>query len=215
MPYAEHLLIRTEQTQLQVFRVAQEDAAMFTHASLPALVAPWPLPAWWTFKFQQEALTLRRFNADRLMGFKVGFYDEGTCYLATMGKELRMFLNKTAEECYPARHLTWSAERKYAYKFSVFGIQTYRSIVDCLPLAANEELELEVVNVPFPVGSSSYTVTHAPCRITIRFAFNADEAAYQMLELYRHQYSTQPANPRKREMQVGKSSGVLAMGASM
>ena len=159
---------------LKAFRLTQDGGLSFNgpHGSL---VAPWPLPSWWTFKFQASEAVLGSYSAERLSGCKLAFSWHDTCYIIVLGENITE-LSSTSTYCHTSAPLaTWEGyDWKYEYAYTVYGIQTYRSDErgTCSGMAAYHEIQLEVVDVHVAQDLYNYTVTTAPCRTAVRYAVN-------------------------------------------
>lgn len=133
-----------------------------------------PLPVWWSFKFQQDAMLHgSSFNTDRLNMCRLHLFLNGVCYHMRLGWTVRLF-HTTEYECgsvdksYPAM--------TYHYKYSTYGTQIYQSPKSCIPHAAHHQLELEIVDVPsarshevHPFSSSSMD---GECRTVVRYVID-------------------------------------------
>eukprot|EP00439_Symbiodinium_sp_Y106_P034123 s1136_g4.t1 len=104
------------------------------------------------------------------MGYVV-FGSLGVCYSAELGRE---FLAVPAQGDCASQNFASNMGTRYMYLSSAFGIQSYRSERSCFPLAAFEELQLEVVDVTTAKGDDSFTVSISPCRTYVRFVVDAE-----------------------------------------
>ena len=132
-----------------------------------------PLPAWWSFKFQQDAMLHgSAFNTDRLNACYLHLFLNGTCYHMRLGEAVKLS-HTTESEC-PIAHSY--PGMTYHYKYSTYGTQTYQSPKSCIPHAAHYQLELEIVDVPsarshelHPFSSSSMD---GECRTVVRYVID-------------------------------------------
>ncbi|CAE7497470.1 GALNT12, partial [Symbiodinium sp. CCMP2456] len=182
--------------QGQVGFRCQDDGSAFVSADAGRgfryrLTAPWPLPSWWTFKFQQQGFLPGTFNTDRLVGCKVAFRENKTCYIGMLGQDL--WVTSTQYDCMADRYSLQIFKRnqtakRYVYISSAYGVQTYRSHDWCAPTAAFQELQLEVVDVHVPREEYSHTILATPCRTTIRYLLNATAQEAQCRNVYKDIY---------------------------
>ena len=128
-------------------------------------------PLWWSYNFQKDATSPGSFNADKLLRHKVVFGSLGVCYSAELGRE---FLAVPAQGDCASQNFASNMGTRYMYLSSAFGIQSYRSERSCFPLAAFEELQLEVVDVTTAKGDDNFTVSISPCRTYVRFVVDAE-----------------------------------------
>ena len=138
------------------------------------LMAANSLPSWWSFKFQSQDATLHGHGTtDTYNGCSLDLFLDGTCYQVFVGGTVKVF-HSTESECGP-----WSRKQRmtYYYKYSVYGIQTYQSSESCFPLAAHQQLELEIVDVPFSSRRRQHAFLsssmNGDCRRAVRYVVNA------------------------------------------
>ena len=156
--------------------------------------APWSPPLWWTFRFQARAHD--QYDTDRLSGCEQSFVLEGSCYWIRFGQEVW----KTSGDALCAKRGTESQNTTtYTYLTSTYGIQTYRSKVSCLPMAAYSELLVQVVDIGRQ--DINRAILPVPCRTMIQIAMdtvsmeagcnNVYEAIYNS---YARSYANGPAH---------------------
>ena len=138
------------------------------------------LPLWWSFKFQSQDATLHgsAFTTDTYNGCSLDLFLDGTCYQVVLGWSVTVVFHTTKREC--EAHFPWSKEQTmttYHYKYSVYGTQTYQSFESCFPLAAHQQLELEIVDVPISSRrrrhESSSSSMNGDCRRAVRYVVDA------------------------------------------
>ncbi|CAE7695748.1 N [Symbiodinium sp. CCMP2456] len=154
-----------------IIRLVINDGSVFNSTKDGLVRVAGVPPPWWSYNFQKDATLPGSFNADKLLGHKVVFSSLGVCYSAELGKE---FLTVPAQGDCASQVFASHAGTRYMYLSSAFGIQTYRSERSCFPLAAFEELQLEVVDVTTAKGDDNFTVSISPCRTYVRFVVDAE-----------------------------------------
>ena len=174
------------------FFVSRSDGSQFTAPSrLNGLSASWETPAWWKYRFQKEAALPGDFNADELVGCNMAFSWHGLCYSARLGQEIW----RVSEEggCI-FQNFSQARGTRFKYASSAFGMQIYVSNVTCQPIAAHEELLLEVADVSTADSEYNYTVMESPCRTSIRYTVDALIKKAECLNVYKGIYDQQSAS---------------------